>query len=179
MRGVGLKVGLHQTLLDKHDAELDAQRQLLEDLKSKVSLLRKNSLDSGKMSCETSSETASTAGSSTQSEWCPHNVLVRGWAPFSSRPSSKIDCTEYKKLSEDLLSILPTCPKNNVVIRAPCAANYQISLGIKEGGWDARQSQCRLNVEPSNDNDNDNDTLREVPHQSNEGLALQARVSGP
>ena len=28
-------------------------------------------------------------------------------------------------------------------------------------------------------NDNDNDTLREVPHQSNEGLALQARVSGP
>ena len=30
-----------------------------------------------------------------------------------------------------------------------------------------------------NDNDNDNDILREVPHQSNEGLALQARVSGP
>ena len=28
-------------------------------------------------------------------------------------------------------------------------------------------------------NDNDNDTLREVPHRSNEGLALQARVSGP
>ena len=25
----------------------------------------------------------------------------------------------------------------------------------------------------------DNDTLREVPHRSNEGLALQARVSGP
>ena len=29
-----------------------------------------------------------------------------------------------------------------------------------------------------NDNDNDNDTLREVPRPSNEGLALQARVSG-
>ena len=27
-----------------------------------------------------------------------------------------------------------------------------------------------------NDNDNDNDTLRKVPHLSNEGLALQARV---
>ena len=27
-----------------------------------------------------------------------------------------------------------------------------------------------------NDNDTDNDTLREVPHPSNEGLALQARV---
>ena len=27
-----------------------------------------------------------------------------------------------------------------------------------------------------NDTDNDNDTLREVPHPSNEGLALQARV---
>ena len=33
--------------------------------------------------------------------------------------------------------------------------------------------------QPKRDNDNDNDTLREVPHQSNEGLALQARVSGP
>ena len=31
----------------------------------------------------------------------------------------------------------------------------------------------------NNDNDTDNDTLREVPHPSNEGLALQARVSGP
>ena len=31
------------------------------------------------------------------------------------------------------------------------------------------KSQC-------NDNDNDNDTPREVQHQSNEGLALQARV---
>ena len=30
-----------------------------------------------------------------------------------------------------------------------------------------------------NDNDNDNDTLREVPHWSDEGLALQAKVSGP
>ena len=27
-------------------------------------------------------------------------------------------------------------------------------------------------------NDNDNDTLRKVPHPSNEGLALQARVKG-
>ena len=30
-----------------------------------------------------------------------------------------------------------------------------------------------------NDNDNDNDTLIEVPHWSDEGLALQARASGP
>ena len=29
-----------------------------------------------------------------------------------------------------------------------------------------------------NDNDNDNDTLKKVPHPSNEGLALQARVKG-
>ena len=27
--------------------------------------------------------------------------------------------------------------------------------------------------------DDDDDALREVPHPSNEGLALQARVSGP
>ena len=39
---------------------------------------------------------------------------------------------------------------------------------------------CFFSTEDNdNDNDNDSDTLREVPHQSNEGLALQARVSGP
>ena len=43
--------------------------------------------------------------------------------------------------------------------------------------YSARDSEG-TNLELS-DNDNDNDTLREVPHQSNEGLALQARVSGP
>ena len=39
-----------------------------------------------------------------------------------------------------------------------------------------------LDIEPgikTRTDDNDNDTLREVPHPSNEGLALQARVSGP
>ena len=32
---------------------------------------------------------------------------------------------------------------------------------------------------PKERHDNDNDTLKEVPHPSNEGPALQARVSGP
>ena len=43
-------------------------------------------------------------------------------------------------------------------------------------------STCKLSRvfwDTLNDNDNDNDTLEEVPHSSNEGLALQARVSGP
>ena len=129
-------LGLHQTLLDKHDGELESHRQLLENLKTEVSLLRKSSFDTGKMSCDTSSVTPSTVGSASQSGWCPQNVLVRGWAPLSSRPSSKIDRIEYKKLYEDLLCLLPTGLQNKVVVRAPFAANHQISLWIKGGGWD-------------------------------------------
>ena len=53
---------LHQTRLDTHDAELDSQRQLLEDLKTEVSLLRKSNTDSGTMSCDMSSDTTSTVG---------------------------------------------------------------------------------------------------------------------
>ena len=41
------------------------------------------------------------------------------------------------------------------------------------------QNKCPIVIFAGYDNDNDNDTLREVPHPSNEGLALQARVSGP
>ena len=40
-------------------------------------------------------------------------------------------------------------------------------------------SSCSIPWSNHRDNDNDNDTHREVPHPSNEGLALQARVSGP
>ena len=66
-------------------------------------------------------------------------MLVRGWPPFGSRPSAKIDRVEYKKLSEDLLNLLPDCLRNQVVVRAPFAANYQLVFGVKGGGWD----QCK------------------------------------
>ena len=66
---------LHQTRLD---AELESQRQSLEDLKTEVSLLRKSSFDTGRMSCDTSSDTASTVASASQSGWCPQKMLVRG-----------------------------------------------------------------------------------------------------
>ena len=39
-----------------------------------------------------------------------------------------------------------------------------------------RKERSAHNHASESDNDNDNDTLREVPHPSNEGLALQARV---
>ena len=43
-------------------------------------------------------------------------------------------------------------------------------------GWEKSAGQKTQSLR--NDNDNDNDTLREVPHWSDEGPALQARVSG-
>ena len=50
-----------------------------------------------------------------------------------------------------------------------------LKLIVQVGPMDPRSGGSK----GDNDNDNDNDTLREVPHPSNEGLALQARVSGP
>ena len=44
------------------------------------------------------------------------------------------------------------------------------NLGQKENRW------AHVTPDDVAANDNDNDTLREVPHPSNEGLALQARV---
>ena len=65
-------------------------------------------------------------------------MLVRGWAPFGSAASSKIDRIEYKKVANELLSCLPLELQNNVMVRAPFAANHQISIGIKDGGgWDS------------------------------------------
>ena len=92
-------LGLHQTRLGKHDAELSSQRQLLEVLRSEIGLLRKVSVEQSKQFSDMSSDTASTSGSFTvglvtQAEWCLRTVLVRGWAPFGSPASQKIDRIE-------------------------------------------------------------------------------------
>ena len=59
-------------------------------------------------------------------------------APFGSPASQKIDRIEYKKVANELLSCLPHFLQNNVMVRAPFAANYQISFGLKDGGgWDS------------------------------------------
>ena len=52
-----------------------------------------------------------------------------------------------------------------------CQCKCSLQVGVSSFVCCERSHWC--------DNDNDNDTLREVPHQSNEGLALQERVSGP
>ena len=114
-------LGLHQTRLDKHDAELSSQRRLLEDLRSEIGLFSRNGVEQSRQFGDLSSETSSTAGSSNfpvQGEWCPRTVLVRGWAPFGSPASQKIDRIEYKKGANELLSCLPLSLQNNVVVRA-------------------------------------------------------------
>ena len=130
-------LGLHQTRLDKHDVELSAQRRLLEDLRSEIGDFRRSGVEQSRQFGEQSSETSSTAGSTNslvQGEWCPRTVLVRGWAPYVSPASQKIDRVEYKKVANELLSCLPHSLQNNVVVRAPFAANFQISFGLKDGG---------------------------------------------
>ena len=130
-------LGLHQVRLDKHDVELSAQRRLLEDLRSEIGDFRKSGIEPSRQFNEQSSETPSTVGSTNFSglgEWCPRTVLVRGWAPFGSPASQKIDRVEYKKVANELLSCLPHSLQNNVTVRAPFAANFQISFGLKNGG---------------------------------------------
>ena len=134
-------LGLHQTRLETHKAELSSQRRLLEDLRSEIDLFRRNGVEQSRQFGDLSSDTSSTAGSSNssaQADWCPRTVLVRGWAPLGSPASQKIDCIGYKKVANELLSCLPHCLQNNVVVRAPFAANFQISFGMKDGGgWDS------------------------------------------
>ena len=81
-------LGLHQTGLDKHDAELSSQRRLLEDLRSEIGQFRRNGVEQSRQFGDLSSDTSSSVGSSnsfSQAEWCPRTVLVRGWAPFGSK----------------------------------------------------------------------------------------------
>ena len=131
-------MGVHQVRLDKHDAELESQRQLLEDLRSEIRLFRHEGLRHAKQANDSSSDTSSTADSFTPAEWCPKSVLVRGWAPFGAAASCKIDRIEYKKAANELLSCLPLALRNNVMVRAPYAANHQITFGVKgDGGWES------------------------------------------
>ena len=71
-----------------------------------------------------------------------------------------------------LLSLSPFTPGMVVV---GLQVKMQLSLiDIRAGGV----CQCHRGQFVCYGKDNDNDTLREVPHLSDEGLALQARVKG-
>ena len=65
-----------------------------------------------------------------------------------------------------------------------CATRQLVSVVKARGVDDVEERSATADMRTEglicmvNDNDNDNDTLREVPHPSNEGLALQARVKG-
>ena len=114
-------LGLHHTRLDKHDAELSSQRRLLEDFRSEIGQFRRNGVEQSRQFGDLSSETSSIVGSSnsfSQAEWCPRTMLVRGWAPFCSPASQKIDRIECKKVANELLSCLSHCMQNNVMVRA-------------------------------------------------------------
>ena len=127
-------IGFHQVRLDKHDVELASQRQLLEDLRTEITLLRGGSTD-GPPRSASPFDSPSVGWSASSNDWQPQHVLVRGWAPFGSCPSAKIDRVECKKLLEDLLQLLPDCFRNQDVVRASFAANYHLVLGVKGGGW--------------------------------------------
>ena len=101
-------------------AELASQRQLLEDLRSEVSSLRSNSSgpgSTGSISPGRGAFTSSLGMFPSVYDWQPQSVQVCGWAPFGSRPNAKIDRTEYKKLSEELVKLLPDCLRNQVAFR--------------------------------------------------------------
>ena len=68
---------------------------------------------------------------------------------------------------------------NNSMIGKGHLATTSFQCFLVSDRWQCAASYCSVVQEPDNDNDNENDTLKEVPHPSNEGLALQARVSGP
>ena len=134
--------GLHQTRLDKHDVELSAQRRLLEDLRSEIGEFRRNGVEQSRQFGEQSSDTSSTAGSANspvQGDWCPKTVLARGWALLDLPRRKRLIVLSTRRWQTNcLLSCLPHCLQNNVVVRAPFAANFQISFGLKDGGgWDS------------------------------------------
>ncbi len=129
-------LGLHQVRLDKHDVEFSAQRRLLEDLRSEIGDFRRSGTEPSRQLNDQSSETPSTVGSTNFSgpgEWCPRTVLVRGWAPFGSPASQKIDRVEYKKVANELLSCLPHSLQNNV--SCPCSFCCEFSDFIWIEKW--------------------------------------------
>ena len=90
-------------------------------------------------------------------DWQPQNVLVRDWAPFGSRPSAKIDRIEYKKLSEELLPLLPNCLRNQdcgarsflLAVDQCLEIRDVLSAGTEHHGMLVRGHAVRVSVELS------------------------------
>ena len=95
--------------------------------------------------------------------------------------SSVTVCDSNAAVHSSFSASIKTCRRNGVFADMSLGLKFQRSMGthrtpvVKLGG-----ETCVTQQEGAHktDNDNDNDTLREVPHWSDEGLALQARASG-
>ena len=98
---------LESTRVDWTNTMLSWPREdnLLEDVRSEIGSLRSNCSSSG----STGSSSPGRKVSPSVYDWQPQNVAVRGWAPFGSRPSAKIDRIEFQKLSEEVVKLLPDC----------------------------------------------------------------------
>ena len=86
--------------------------------------------------------------------------------------------TKYRKTSQQRKVMIwakrePVRTKNKTAVNTASVAKITNWLAKHRHTVNTRKSSRN-----DNDNDNDNDTLREVPHLSSEGLALQARVYG-
>ena len=98
------------SFIERMDQRLDANgRRIEHPIDERLDAnehFRRNDVEQSRQFGDLSSDTSSTAGSSNssaQAEWCPRTVLVRGWAPFGSPASQKIDRIEYKKVAKELL----------------------------------------------------------------------------
>ena len=88
--------------------------------------------------------------------------------------SFSLQDSEYQNFAIAFKKAFGRLSSTSLVYRSLCTSLEGLSLVVF--------AECWLELFPTvgvHDNDNDNDTLKEVPHPSNEGLALQARVSGP
>ena len=76
-------IRLHQIGLDKHDAELASQRQLLQDLRTEITLLRGGSTLAGPPGSDSLCVSPSSVGlSASLYDWQPHGVwLGTLWLP--------------------------------------------------------------------------------------------------
>ena len=91
------------------------------------------------------SKAGSWAGSNAgdREEWRPRGIVVRGWAPFGTPASRRIDDTAAKKLVTELIAMLPLAYQGRCRPTVPFATNHQVYIGIDKGGF----SECQAVAE--------------------------------
>ena len=109
-------------------------QQCLEAVSDRMDKLQEQLDAVRKEACSDDTSTAASVATVTTGSkpFAPSRIFVRGWAPYGSSTTSRINEAAAIQLQEKVLQLLPQARRHHLEAEKPYFSNYQVAFRIKD-----------------------------------------------